>query len=72
MEISIKQYAQARGIGKGYIHKLVRDHALHLMPEISEIKQYALPTGGHYYMLVVRPDFNFIDAMVMQVNRKYQ
>jgi len=56
MEISIKQYSILRGIGKGYIHKLVRDHALHLMPEISEIKCYALPTGGHYYMLVVKPE----------------
>lgn len=49
-EITPAQYAKYRGFSPQYVHKILKDGKLELMPEVQEIKKYS-----RFYVLVV-PD----------------
>lgn len=48
IEITPAKYAQIRGCSVQYIHKVLKDGDLHLLPEVLSVKKYS-----RFYVLVV-------------------
>jgi len=55
MELTVKQYAEKRGINKGYISRIVRDKKLHLMPDVVSISKKIDAFGTSFYSLKMKP-----------------
>ncbi len=55
MDLTIKEYAEKRGIGKGYIHRLVQNGSLHLLKDVKAIQKKKDKFGTEYYILKMRP-----------------
>ncbi len=56
MQLTIKEYAKRKGIGKGYIHRLVRDfdNKKHLLSDVSKVTKKIDAFGTEYYVLTVK------------------
>lgn len=55
MELTVKQYAEKKGIKKGYISRIVRERKLHLMQDVSKIVTKTDNFGTVFYCLKLKP-----------------
>lgn len=56
MELTIKQYADSKNIGKGYIHRIVRNFKTkgYLLADVASVKQKTDAFGTKYYVLKMK------------------
>jgi hypothetical protein len=70
MELTVKQYAEKRGINKGYISRIVRDRKLHLMSDVAKITKKTDAFGTMFYLLKMKPTKD-LKVVTKDTKKKY-